>query len=152
MNKIDKLTIKTMRFLAADAILSLWINIAGGLAVFPKVIEKHLNEELPFMATENILMYCVKKGGDRQLLHERIRLHSVETAKKLKQDGGENDLMIRVLSDPAFGITKDELNALLAAENFTGRAKEQTEEFLSEVSRVLEANRDLLGVDIRIRV
>jgi adenylosuccinate lyase len=139
-------------FLAVDAILSLYINIAGGLAVYPKVIEKHLNEELPFMATENILMYCVKKGGDRQALHERIRLHSVEAAKKIKLHGGDNDLIARILADAAFGITEKEIINLLSAEQFTGRAKEQTEEFLFEVKNVLDANKELLGVDVKITV
>ncbi|GBU28014.1 adenylosuccinate lyase [Treponema sp. R8-4-B8] len=139
-------------FLAADAILSLYINIAGGLNVYPKVIEKHLNEELPFMATENILMYCVKKGGDRQALHERIRLHSVEAAKKIKLQGGDNDLIARILADSSFGITEKEMNNLLSAEQFTGRAKEQTEEFLSEVKTVLDKNKEFLGVDVKITV
>ena len=139
-------------FLAVDAILSLYINIAGGLNVYPKVIEKHLNEELPFMATENILMYCVKKGGDRQALHERIRLHSVEAAKKIKLQGGDNDLIARILADSSFGMTEKEMNNLLSAEQFTGRAKEQTEEFLSEVKNVLDKNKELLGVDVKITV
>ena len=139
-------------FLAVDAILSLYINIAGGLTVYPSMIKKHLNEELPFMATENILMYCVKKGGDRQLLHERIRLHSVESAKKIKQDGGENDLISRILTDTAFGVTEEELNSLLRAEQFTGRAGEQTEEFLSKVQSILEIHKDLLGVNVKISV
>jgi len=139
-------------FLATDAILSLYINITSGLNVYPKVIEKHLNEELPFMATENILMYCVKKGGDRQALHERIRLHSVEAAKKIKLDGGDNDLIARILADSTFGITEKELNNLLSAEKFTGRAKEQTQEFLLEVKKILDANKDFLGVDVKITV
>jgi len=139
-------------FLAVDAILSLYINIAGGLNVYPKVIEKHLNEELPFMATENILMYCVKKGGDRQALHERIRLHSVESAKKIKLQGGDNDLIARILTDSSFGMTEKEMNNLLSAEQFTGRAKEQTEEFLSEVKNVIDKNKELLGVDVKITV
>jgi len=139
-------------FLATDAILSLYINIAGGLNVYPKVIEKHLNEELPFMATENILMYCVKKGGDRQALHERIRLHSVEAAKKIKLQGGDNDLIARILADSSFGMTEKEMNNLLSAEQFTGRAKEQTEEFLSEVKNVIDKNKELLGVDVKITV
>ena len=139
-------------FLAVDAILSLVINIAGGLTVYPKVIEKHLAEELPFMATENILMHCVKKGGDRQLLHERIRLHSVRAAKKIKQDGGENDLMIRISEDAVFGVTDEELNGLLRAEQFTGRAEEQTGEFLSEVRTVLDENKEFLGVNVKITV
>jgi adenylosuccinate lyase len=139
-------------FLAVDAILSLYINIAGGLNVYPKVIEKHLNEELPFMATENILMHCVKKGGDRQALHERIRLHSVEAAKKIKLQGGENDLIARILADSSFGMTEKEMNNLLSAEQFTGRAKEQTEEFLAEVKNVIDKNKELLGVDVKITV
>ena len=139
-------------FLAVDAILSLYINIAGGLTVYPNIIEKHLNEELPFMATENILMYCVKRGGDRQSLHERIRRHSVEAAKKIKLDGEENDLIPRILADTAFGLSEAELRDLLRAEEFTGRAKEQTEEFLSEVWVVLEANKELLGTDVKITV
>jgi len=139
-------------FLAVDAILSLYINIVGGLNVYPKVIEKHLNEELPFMATENILMYCVKKGGDRQALHERIRLHSVEAAKKIKLQGGDNDLIARILADSSFGMTEKEMNNLLFAEQFTGRAKEQTEEFLFEVKNILDKNKELLGVDVKITV
>jgi len=139
-------------FLAADSILSLYINVAGGLTVYPHMIKKHLNEELPFMATENILMHCVKKGGDRQLLHERIRIHSVDAAKKIKLEGGENDLINRILSDAAFNITKEEINGLLAAENFTGRAAEQTAEFLSEAKAVLDANKELLGVEVKISV
>ncbi len=138
-------------FLAVDAILSLYINVAGGLTVYPKMIEKYLYEELPFMATENILMHCVKKGGDRQALHERIRLHSLEAAKAVKQ-GKENDLIARILSDAAFNITEAELLGLINPEQFTGRAKEQTEEFLVEVKAALEKNEELLGMDIRITV
>lgn len=139
-------------FLAVDAILALVINIAGGLTVYPKVIEKHLGEELPFMATENILMYCVKKGGDRQALHERIRLHSLDAAKKIKLAGGKNDLISRIANDAAFGVSGEELNHLLRAEQFTGRAKEQTEAFLCEVRVILEANREHLGADVKISV
>lgn len=139
-------------FLAVDAILSLYINIAGGLTVYPKIIEKHLGEELPFMATENILMYSVKKGGDRQVLHEHIRRHSMDAAKKIKLEGGENDLTARITSDPAFNITSEEINKLLNADSFTGRAKEQTEEFLAQTAMVLDANRQLLGIDIEINV
>lgn len=139
-------------FLATDAILSLMINIADGMTVYPNVIKKHLDEELPFMATENILVHCVKKGGDRQALHERIRLHSVDTAKEIKLHGGENDLIARILTDTAFGISEDEMNGLLNAEQFTGRAKEQTEEFLAGVKTVLDANRELLGADVQITV
>lgn len=139
-------------FLAVDAILSLVINIASDINVYPNVIKKHLDEELPFMATENILMYCVKKGGDRQVLHERIRIHSLEAAKVIKLHGGENDLIARIIADTAFGISAEEINGLLKAEQFTGRAKEQTEEFLTEVKMVLDKNRELLGVDVQIKV
>ena len=139
-------------FLAVDSILSLYINIAGGLTVYPKMIENHLNAELPFMATENILMYCVKKGGDRQTLHERIRLHSLEAAKKIKLDGGENDLIERIENDVAFNVTENEMKNLLRVEGFTGRAKEQTEEFLLEVQTLLDSNRELLGANINITV
>jgi adenylosuccinate lyase len=139
-------------FLAVDAILSLYINVVSGLTVYPKIIEKHLAEELPFMATENILMYCVKKGGDRQELHERIRKHSVEAAKEIKQNGSDNDLIKRILNDKTFNISEQEMKDILNAENFCGRAKEQTEEFLSEVKPVLDSNRDLLGVKVNIKV
>ena len=139
-------------FLAVDAILSLYINVVSGLTVYPKIIEKHLAEELPFMATENILMYCVKKGGDRQELHERIRRHSVEAAREIKQKGSDNDLIKRILNDMTFNISEQEMKDILNAENFCGRAKEQTEEFLSEVKPVLDSNRDLLGVKVNIKV
>jgi len=139
-------------FLAVDATLGLYINVAGGLTVYPHIMRKHLNEELPFMATENILMHCVKKGGDRQLLHERIRLHSVEAAKKIKQEGGDNDLIARILSDASFALSEEEINHLVAAEKFTGRASEQTGEFLSEVKAILEANKEFLGVEVKITV
>lgn len=139
-------------FLAVDAILSLYINIISGVSVYPKMIEKHLADELPFMATENILMYCVKKGGDRQELHERIRKHSVDAAKEIKQYGRDNDLIKRILSDKTFNISEQEMEDILNAENFCGRAKEQTEEFLVEVKPVLDSNRDLLGVKANIKV
>lgn len=139
-------------FLATDAILSLMINIAGGLSVYPKMIEKHFNEELPFMATENILMYCVAKGGDRQVLHERIRQNSMEVSKRIKLNDGKNDLIERILDDPVFNLTEDEMKNILRPEEFTGRAKEQTGEFLEEVKTVLDANKDLLGIDVKITV
>ena len=139
-------------FLAVDGILSLYINIVDGLTVYPEMIRKHLNEELPFMATENILMHCVKKGGDRQVLHERIRMHSVAAAKRIKQEGGENDLISRIMEDPSFGLTDKEIGHLMDVRRFTGRAVEQTEEFLAEVAPVLERNRELLGADVRIMV
>lgn len=139
-------------FLAVDGILSLYINIIGGLTVYPRMIEKHLKEELPFLAAESILMACVRKGGDRQELHERIRVHAVEADKRMKEMGEENDFISRILSDPAFGLTETELNELVDVRRFTGRAKEQTEEFLAEVTPLLNQHRDLLGVDVRIMV
>jgi len=139
-------------FLATDAILSLVINIIEGITVYPNVAARHLDEELPFMATENILMYLVKKGDDRQALHERLRVHSVAAAKKIKTESGKNDLLSRILADPAIGITENELNGLMKAERFTGRAAEQTEEFLAQAAKALEPNEELLGVDIHISV
>jgi len=139
-------------FLAVDAILMLMINIAGGLTVYPKMIEKRLNEELPFMATENILMHCVKKGGDRQTLHEQIRLHSIEAAKRINEDGAKNDLLDRIACDASFGVTRKELDGLLRAEQFTGRAKEQTEEFLNEMRKILDANKEFLCANVCILV
>jgi adenylosuccinate lyase len=116
------------------------------------MIEKHLKEELPFMAAENILMYCVKKGGDRQALHERIRMHAVEAAEKMKREGGDNDFIARILADSYFGLTGSEMESLLDVRQFIGRAKEQTEEFLADVAPILQRNRELLGVDVRITV
>ncbi|HQD72256.1 MAG TPA: adenylosuccinate lyase [Clostridiales bacterium] len=141
-------------FLAIDGILSLYINIVKGMRVYTKMAEKHLNEELPFMATENILMYCVKnKGRDRQELHEAIREHSVAAAYNIKEYGGDNDLLQRILSDSRFGLTKEELDNILDVRRFTGRAKEQTEEFIEEyIKPILEKNKEFLGIDIDIRV
>ena len=104
------------------------------------------------MATENILMYCVKKGGDRQMLHEKIRLHSLEAAKRIKRDGAKNDLIARILADTSINITEKEMNGVLRAEQFTGRAAEQTEEFLSEARIILEADKELLGMAVAITV
>ena len=139
-------------FLAVDGILALYLNIAGGLTIYPKMMERHLAEELPFLATENILMQCVKAGGDRQVLHEKIREHSVAAAQKVKQDGAENDLVQRILDDASFDITEAELMALLNAESLTGCAKEQTEVFLRDVDKVLQASKAILGLDVKITV
>ena len=127
-------------FLATDGILSLYINVISGVTVYPKVIEKHLMEELPFMATENILMHCVKAGGDRQTLHEAIRRHSVDAGKRIKTEGGDNDLLDRIASDPVFGLTREDINAIIKNGRFTGRAEEQTEEYLSYIREVLADN------------
>jgi len=118
-------------FLAVDSILSLYINIADGLVVYPKVIRRRVMEELPFMATENIMMDAVKAGGDRQELHEQIRLHSMEAAKQVKIEGKENDLIARIAADPAFKLNADELASMMNPENFTGCAPLQTEMFIN---------------------
>ena len=140
-------------FLAIDGILSLQINVISGGTPYPRVMEKHLAEELPFMATENILMYCVKHGGDRQELHEAIRTHSVAVTKEIKLHGSPNDLLDRILADERFHLTRAELDELLHVRNFIGCAPEQTDAFLAEcVQPVLDANRGLLGLDVDIRV
>ncbi len=119
-------------FLAADASLLIAINIADGLVVYPKVIARHIEEELPFMATENIIMACVKKGGDRQELHEKIRTHSMEAARQVKMEGNKNDLIQRIASDKSFGLSAEELKELLDVKTFVGRAPEQVIEFNAE--------------------
>lgn len=140
-------------FLAADGILSLYINVISNGTVYPKVMERHLNEELPFMATENIMMHCVKKGGDRQELHEAIRELSVAVTKQIKLNGAENNLLDLILADSRFGITKEELDDILHVRNFIGMAPQQTDEFVkSVIAPVLEKNRELIGVDVNIRV
>lgn len=132
-------------FLAVDGILSLYANVADGLVVYPKVIEQRLRKELPFMATENIMMDAVKKrGADRQQLHEKIREHSMAASRVVKVEGGENDLLERIAADEAFGVTIEELEKILKPENYTGRAKEQTEDFLNEcIKPVLERYADV---------
>lgn len=120
-------------FLGVDAILNLYANVADGLVVYEKVIEQRLRKELPFMATENIMMDAVKRGADRQVLHERIRVHSMAASKVIKEEGGENDLLERITADDAFGVTLDELKSIISPEKYVGRAPQQTEEFLNEV-------------------
>lgn len=140
-------------FLATDGILDLYINVTSGLVVYPKVIHARLMSELPFMATENIMMDAVKKGGDRQELHEKIRQHSMAAGAVVKVEGGKNDLVDRIAADPAFMTTKEEILAILKPENFVGRAPEQTADFLNEVvSPILAKEKDLLGVDVEINV
>ena len=120
-------------FLATDAVLELYANIAGGMVVYPKMIEKRVMENLPFMATEDIIMESVKAGGDRQEIHERVRVHSQAAATRMKAEGLESDLMERIAADPAFPIDHEALTALLAPEKYTGRAEEQTERFIARV-------------------
>ncbi len=133
-------------FLACDAILNIMINVTSNLVVYPKIVRKRVMAELPFMATENIMMDAVKKGGNRQDLHERIRELSMEAGKQVKQEGLDNDLCERILNDPMFPITKEEMDAIMQPENFTGRSPQQVEEFVNEcVKPILEANKDILG-------
>ena len=132
-------------FLAVDGILTLYINVISGLKVYPKVLEKQLREELPFMATEDILMYCVKKGGDRRTLHEAIRQHAVDAGRAVKEQGADNDLLERIAADPVFGITREEIDELLRTDSFTGMAAEQTEDYLRDVRRLLDDNSSFLG-------
>ena len=140
-------------FLATDGILELYLNVAGGLVVYPKVIHSHLMAELPFMATENILMDAVKAGGDRQELHEKIRIHSIEAGKQVKEQGKENDLIERIANDPAFNISIEALQKVMRPENYVGRSIEQTTEFLNGVIKpILSANRDVLGIKADINV
>lgn len=133
-------------FLAADASLVLLSNIANGLVVYPRMVEARLRSELPFMATENILMDAVKRGGDRQELHERIRLHSLAAGKRIKEEGLSNDLLERIAGDAAFGVTLPELQAVMDPSRYVGRAPELTERFLKEeVDPILAANKMALS-------
>ncbi len=132
-------------FLACDAILSIYLNVASGLVVYPKVIEKRLMSELPFMATENIMMDAVKRGGNRQELHEKIRELSWQAAAVVKQEGGENDLIERIAKEPMFSMSLDELKAVLDPKKYVGRAPQQVEEYINDyVKPLLEENKDVL--------
>ncbi len=140
-------------FLATDAILNIMLNVCDGLVVYPKVVCARVMAELPFMATENIMMSAVKKGGDRQALHERLRVHSIAAARVVKEEGGANDLVERICADPAFGLGREEIEALLDPVRFTGRAGEQTEEFLREVVQpILDGHRAELGETAQLSV
>ncbi len=140
-------------FLAIDGILDLYLNVVDGLVVYPKVIEKHLMSELPFMATENIMMDAVKAGGDRQELHEKIRTLSMEAGKHVKVEGKENNLLELIAADPSFNLTLDELKKTMDPSKYTGRAKEQVEAFLKNVVQpVLDENKDALGMKAEINV
>lgn len=140
-------------FLAIDGILDLCLNVVDGLVVYPKVIEKRLMSELPFMATENIMMDAVKKGGNRQELHERIRELSMEAGKNVKAEGRENNLLELIAAEPAFNMTLEELQKTMDPVRYTGRSAEQVDAFLAKVIRpVLEENRELLGIKAEINV
>lgn len=138
-------------FLAVDGILDLYLNVVDGLVVYDKVINRRLMSELPFMATENIMMDAVKKGGNRQDLHERIREYSMQAAIAIKS-GKDNPLCELIVNDPMFMITQEELDAVLKPENYVGRSPQQVEEFLSEcINPILEANKDILGENFEMK-
>ena len=140
-------------FLAIDGILDLCLNVVDGLVVYPKVIEKHLRAELPFMATENIMMDAVKAGGDRQELHERIRELSMEAAKTVKEEGKDNNLLELIAADPAFNLSLEDLQKAMEPSRYTGRAAVQVDAFLKNViDPMLESHRDLLGMTAEINV
>ena len=140
-------------FLAIDGILDLCLNVVDGLVVYPKVIYKHFMAEIPFMATENIMMDAVKQGGNRQELHEKIRQLSMEAGKMVKEEGKDNNLVDLIAADPAFGLTKEQIEANLKPELYVGRAPRQVEVFLRDVVRpILDANKEELGVKAEINV
>ena len=130
-------------FLATDAILNIMLNVTDGLVVYPKVVRSRLMAELPFMASENIMMQAVEKGGNRQELHERLRQHAIAAGKQVKEEGLPNDMVDRIAADPAFGLTKEEITAGLVPENFVGRAPQQVEEFIAHILKpIFDANPD----------
>ena len=140
-------------FLAVDAILQIMLNVCDDLVVYPKVIEARVMAELPFMATENIMMQAVKKGGDRQELHERLRAHSLAAARVVKEEGGKNDLLARIAADASFGLSEDELMAVMRPALFVGRAPEQVTEYLRDyIVPVLAKNKAVLGVKAELKV
>ncbi|OFI07752.1 adenylosuccinate lyase [Clostridium acetireducens DSM 10703] len=140
-------------FLALDGVLNLYMNVSENMVVYKKVIESHVKSELPFMATENILMEAVKRGGDRQELHERIRQHSMEAAKKVKQEGLNNDLIERIIKDNNFKLEEKEIKELINPSKFIGRAPSQVEEFIKLVIKpILDNNKNLLGEEVEINV
>jgi adenylosuccinate lyase len=140
-------------FLAVDGILDLYLNVVDGLVVYPKVIEKHLMAELPFMATENIMMDAVKSGGDRQELHEKIRTLSMEAGRNVKENGLDNNLLELIAADPSFNMTLEELKNTMDPSKYVGRSSQQVEEFIGEVIHpILEENQELLGLKADIKV
>ena len=140
-------------FLALDGVLNLYSNIVENLVVYKKVISSRVNSELPFMATENIMMEAVKRGGDRQELHEKIRVHSMEAARRVKEEGLSNDLLDRIINDSSFGLSKEEILSVVDPKNFIGRAPGQVEVFINEyIKPILDANKDCLGKTAEINV
>ena len=145
--------VNAQAFLGVDAILNIYMNVAENLVVYDKVIAKHIRAELPFMATENIIMECVKAGGSRQELHERIRVLSMQAGKNVKEEGGENNLLELILKDEMFRPVWDKMDEIIDADKFIGRAPSQTVEFIrNEIDPILDANRDLLGERGDVRV
>jgi len=140
-------------FLAIDGILDLYLNVVDGLVVYPKVIRKHLMAELPFMATENIMMDAVKAGGDRQELHEKIRQLSMEAGKTVKEEGKDNNLLELIAADPSFHLSLEDLEASMQPERYVGRSPKQTEDYINEVvNPILEENKEVLGLTAEIKV
>lgn len=140
-------------FLAVDSILNIMINVSNGLVVYEKMIQKHIADELPFMATENILMEAVKMGGDRQELHEKIRQYSIEAGRRVKEEGLDNNLISLIEKDESFKLDKSRIQELMDARNFIGRSPEQVDEFLEEyVYPLLKANEALLDVNVELKV
>lgn len=140
-------------FLALDGVLNLYLNVSKNLVVYEKVITAHVNNELPFMATENIMMEAVKKGGDRQELHESIRVHSMAAAARVKQEGLNNDLIQRIIEDPSFNMSEEEIRSIIDPAKFVGRAPGQVVDFVNTyVKPILDSNKDLLGEDAIINV
>jgi len=140
-------------FLALDGVLDLYLNVSKNLVVYNKVIESHVNRELPFMATENILMEAVKRGGDRQELHEKIRVHSMEAARKVKEFGLENDLIDRIINDKTFKLSKEEIENIIDPLKFIGRAPQQVEELINEyVKPIIDDNKEIIGLESNITV
>ena len=140
-------------FLAVDGILQLYMNVTANMVVYPKVIEKHIMAELPFMATENIMMDAVKSGGDRQELHEKIRVHSMAAGAVVKNEGKENDLLERIAADESFGLTLEQLKARMKPAEYVGRAPGQTREFVRDyLNPIFEENKDILGRQAQINV
>ena len=148
MRMFDSRMVLPEAFLATDVILSLNTNVSDGLQVWPNVIKAHIKAELPFMATENILMACVKAGGDRQELHEAIRIHSMEAGKRVKVEGAANDLLERIAADSLFQAVHDHMDELLDPSLFIGRCPQQVEEFLEQdIAPILKKYASLLEVD-----
>ncbi len=140
-------------FLALDGVLNLYINISENMVVYEKVIASHVNNELPFMATENIIMESVKKGGDRQELHERVRIHSMDAAQRVKGEGLNNDLIDRIISDDYFNLSEDEIKSIINPNKFIGRAPSQVVEFIEEyVNPIINDNKDALNIKSEINV